>query len=638
MSEPETSERDKAWIEGKEWRPSTRSAEHDARVAAIVAAERAKGAAENAATGASLFDVDPGDDVPNLDGGDDRPDDLPAQDGELPAESAAISAPEVEEERPAPAVQEPASVDPRRPLSGAVGVRGRAIHTGDEQKWGDRGAQGGPKARSQAPSDALFDTEQHRATRHPFDADAFGRCKVCGLVPDGSDSVHTPGLADKFLVPPFSVLDTRQDYWQKRRRSWLSLGIRGETSAEQSYTPQKGGAGKTATGTYSGHGNAALLKAEREGLHEPQARKGAFNVGGDTDSRIVTTADQRPREEMSEAERRAEGQRRGTLADGSQGLDGAQQKRAAFNQSSIAAHGGLGRKQGLIYQHDAPASDPSFYTKKTAVEKQLGREISIEEFRRDHYKREEQDLGQSQSVQTGTSVFDPVLCEIAYRWFSAPGGRVLDPFAGGVVRGLIAGALGREYTGTELRPEQIADNREQAERLLDPASGIDWGLPPVMPTWIEHDATEIGALGIEPVDLVFTCPPYADLEVYSNDPRDLSTKPYPEFAQLLGEVMKQTAAALKPNRFAVWVVGEARGGSQTAEYGLVADTVKSAQAAGLALYNSAILLNSVGSAALRAQLIMRSRKVTRVHQHVLVFLKGDHKKAAKACGEAALDG
>lgn len=35
-------------------------------------------------------------------------------------------------------------------------------------------------------------------------------------------------LADKFLVPPFSVLDARQGYWQERKRAWLSLGIQSE--------------------------------------------------------------------------------------------------------------------------------------------------------------------------------------------------------------------------------------------------------------------------------------------------------------------------------------------------------------------------------------------------------------------------
>ena len=34
------------------------------------------------------------------------------------------------------------------------------------------------------------------------------------------------------------------------------------------------------------------------------------------------------------------------------------------------------------------------------------------------------------SEQSGTSIFDPVLCEIAYRWFSPVGGLMLDPFAG----------------------------------------------------------------------------------------------------------------------------------------------------------------------------------------------------------------
>jgi hypothetical protein len=44
--------------------------------------------------------------------------------------------------------------------------------------------------------------------------------------------------------------------------------------------------------------------------------------------------------------------------------------------------------------------------------------------------------------ESGTSIFDPVLCELAYAWFSPPGGIVLDPFAGGSVRGMVASKLG----------------------------------------------------------------------------------------------------------------------------------------------------------------------------------------------------
>ncbi len=35
-------------------------------------------------------------------------------------------------------------------------------------------------------------------------------------------------LAEQFIVPPFSVLDARQGYWQDRKRAWLALGIQSE--------------------------------------------------------------------------------------------------------------------------------------------------------------------------------------------------------------------------------------------------------------------------------------------------------------------------------------------------------------------------------------------------------------------------
>jgi ParB-like chromosome segregation protein Spo0J len=35
-------------------------------------------------------------------------------------------------------------------------------------------------------------------------------------------------LAERFIVPPFSVLDARQGYWQARKAAWLALGIQSE--------------------------------------------------------------------------------------------------------------------------------------------------------------------------------------------------------------------------------------------------------------------------------------------------------------------------------------------------------------------------------------------------------------------------
>jgi hypothetical protein len=48
-------------------------------------------------------------------------------------------------------------------------------------------------------------------------------------LPSGSSSLGgSTTLAERFGVPPFSVLDARQGYWQERKAAWLALGIQSE--------------------------------------------------------------------------------------------------------------------------------------------------------------------------------------------------------------------------------------------------------------------------------------------------------------------------------------------------------------------------------------------------------------------------
>lgn len=35
-------------------------------------------------------------------------------------------------------------------------------------------------------------------------------------------------LAEKFMVPPFSVMNAREGWWQERKQSWIALGIQSE--------------------------------------------------------------------------------------------------------------------------------------------------------------------------------------------------------------------------------------------------------------------------------------------------------------------------------------------------------------------------------------------------------------------------
>jgi DNA modification methylase len=226
--------------------------------------------------------------------------------------------------------------------------------------------------------------------------------------------------------------------------------------------------------------------------------------------------------------------------------------------------------------------------------------------------------------QTGTSIFDPVLCEVIYSWFSPTGGTVLDPFAGGSVRGIVASVLGLSYTGIDLSERQISANREQAALIV----------PDNCPVWIVGDSREI--IPDDLYDFVFSCPPYADLEVYSNDPRDISTMDYEDFKIAYRDIIRQCVTKLKNNRFACFVVGDIR--DRKGFYrGFVSDTIHAFRDAGTEFYNEAILITAIGSLPLRAGKQFRAgRKLGKTHQNILVFVKGDPKKATLACGDVGV--
>lgn len=217
----------------------------------------------------------------------------------------------------------------------------------------------------------------------------------------------------------------------------------------------------------------------------------------------------------------------------------------------------------------------------------------------------------SKSFQTNISVFDPVLAEILYHWFCPTNGKILDPFAGGSVRGIIANYLGYQYTGIDIRKEQIESNQEQARTILAPEN---------QPNWIVGDSSIIlGTLQSE-FDFIFSCPPYGNLEVYSDLPGDISNKSYSEFLKLYEQIIKQSCNLLKKDCFACFVVGEIR--DKTGKYyGFVPDTIRAFQKAGMSYYNEAILLNVCGSTAIRANQNMRNGKIVKVHQNILIFKK-----------------
>lgn len=279
-----------------------------------------------------------------------------------------------------------------------------------------------------------------------------------------------------------------------------------------------------------------------------------------------------------------------------------------------------GRDESLTFNKSH--QPPAVYDEKNRYEEKVGKKVSWDEFF---------EANPDVKLLPGTSIFDPVLCELAYRWFSPEGGLILDPFSGGSVRGVVAAKTKRNYIGCDLRAEQISANIQQWEDIK--SSDDEY-----TPIWKCGDSTYIRKhTNNASADFIFSCPPYADLEVYSDNPDDLSTMDYPEFLKAYRQIIKECVSMLKEDRFACFVVGDVRD-KKGIYRNFVSDTIQAFIDAGADYYNEAILATSVGGVAMTASRTFKaSRKLSKTHQNILVFVKGDPKKATLACGDIEIE-
>lgn len=437
-------------------------------------------------------------------------------------------------------------------------------------------------------------------------------------------------LADRFLVPPFSVLDARQGYWQKRKKEWIALGIKSELG--RGGTPSTSArVGEDEPATYSPIGGR---KADNGLLGESEQARSHYKANATPGGSPLPAASLKGGKTQ-----RGDGRGRplaqtygsGDPGDLAAGFKSKADNRAIQDHAWLAKRGKRIPQAGVDQPQTTLGAIAPNETGENGILSRTGRYATGGA--KPLYGAYEQDDDTSRRIaaaqpQSGTSIFDPVICELVYRWFAPPTGRVLDPFAGGSVRGIVASKLGRRYTGIDLRAEQIAANEEQAEEIV----------PGKCPKWVVADSTGVEKLAAEGAvdgeyDLVFSCPPYADLERYSDDPLDISTMEYDEFRVAYENIIAASCALLADDSFACFVVGDVR--DKRGMYrGFVSDTCAAFAKAGLQLYNECILVTAVGSLSIRVgRQFTASRKVGKTHQNVLVFVKGDPVRAVAKCGK-----
>lgn len=189
----------------------------------------------------------------------------------------------------------------------------------------------------------------------------------------------------------------------------------------------------------------------------------------------------------------------------------------------------------------------------------------------------------------------------------------------------MSASLGNTFTGIELRQEQC-DFNTNATKGLDARYICDDGCN------VLNHFEECSQ------DMLFSCPPYYDLEVYSDKPEDASNQEtYEDFYKIIDTAFSRAIKCLKNNRFAVIVVGDIRNKKTGAYYDFVGDIKTTFKRNGMGLYNELILVDPVGTARLRVGQYMKNRKVAKVHQNVLVFYKGDTKQIKEEFPEIEVD-
>jgi len=224
--------------------------------------------------------------------------------------------------------------------------------------------------------------------------------------------------------------------------------------------------------------------------------------------------------------------------------------------------------------------------------------------------------GERTAYTSTTSYFNPNLCKIIYSSYCPPKGKIFDPFAS-VVRPYVAKSMGYNYIGCEIRKEESDKITEILTHsfIFDEECNVE-----VVNIDCRKYVTQ------EKFDLVFTCPPYWNLETYSQNEDDMSNiSKYEDFLHEMKVVYKKCKDLMHDNSYCCFVVADFRDYSEGRKLvnrlvPFVSDMIRCGEDAGLCLYDKVILKKPLGTAPSRLKL-WNNRKTVRIHEELLVFRK-----------------
>ena len=150
------------------------------------------------------------------------------------------------------------------------------------------------------------------------------------------------------------------------------------------------------------------------------------------------------------------------------------------------------------------------------------------------------------------SEFNPTVAKNIISFWSEKGDIILDPFSGRT-RALVSYAMDREYIGFEVSKD-VTNYMEKRFEELNLTNKEDFKVQ-----IINDDCINVNNYIEQEVDLIFSCPPYWDLERYESCQGQLSDiKNLKEFMTELGTRLNESIKYLKKGKYIAMVIGDFR--------------------------------------------------------------------------------
>jgi DNA modification methylase len=222
------------------------------------------------------------------------------------------------------------------------------------------------------------------------------------------------------------------------------------------------------------------------------------------------------------------------------------------------------------------------------------------------------------------SEFHAGIAENIVRFWSLPGAKIVDPFAGRATRAVVASKLDRDYYGYEITPTTYKRNIEHFNKVK------------VSPNLYMSDGTLLKETPNDFADLIYTCPPYYNIEEYESVDGQLSDcDTYGSFMGFIDRCAENCFRVAKDGTFCVWVVADFRQDGKLVDFH--GDTIQSFKKAGFDYHDIIIMENISPFATLTTFQAACKRYAPKTHEYILVLRKPGEYNIPDYCSESIIE-